>query len=333
MDCGRFLRADNYTAAKDRLDYARVLIATTAMAVIKKVENLMVDGSLVVVQIVEEWGYELGDDACLLEDDNVSKVSPAAENAFHCDPDACNQVDMLIDQIAKAVSDETHAQDDDAQPVKISVGSQSDEVAGRPRERDLGKPTPVLEPVVSRQEVADVSRNRVAETAMPLISPGPGQLGGSGRAPASPQMMAKVGMTKAQCQRTKSCPPADRSGVSGPWSLEWLDAHKIGAAGVLFRRRDGRRMGAVLWGIRIRRRFGISRRQKRGVSFNIQSVALKGLLASLLKIAGRCCKSCRRMQGNIDPGGQPVGLVRPAPGILLKMVFRPRPLTMTGHTG
>jgi hypothetical protein len=247
MDCGRFLRADNYTAAKDRLDYARVLIATTAMVVIKKVENLMVDGSLVVVQIVEEWGYELGDDACLLEDDNVSKVSPAAENAFHCDPDACNQVDMLIDQIAKAVSDETHAQDDDAQPVKISVGSQSDEVAGRPRERDLGQPTPVLEPVVSRQEVADVSRNRVAETAMPLISPGPGQLGGAGRAPASPQMMAKVGMTKAQCQRTKSCPPADRSGVSGPWSLEWLDAHKIGAAGVLFssKRRPAHGSGVV----------------------------------------------------------------------------------------
>jgi hypothetical protein len=49
MDCGRFLHSDNYTAAKDRLDYARVLIATTAMAVIKKVEHLMVNGSLVEV--------------------------------------------------------------------------------------------------------------------------------------------------------------------------------------------------------------------------------------------------------------------------------------------
>jgi hypothetical protein len=117
MDCGRFLRSDSYTAAKDRLDYARVLIATTTMAVIKKVENLMVDGSLVVVQIVEEWGYELGDDACLLEDDTVSKASPAVEDVFHCDPEASNQVDMLIDQIAKRVSDETRAQDDDTQSV------------------------------------------------------------------------------------------------------------------------------------------------------------------------------------------------------------------------
>jgi hypothetical protein len=89
MDCGSYLRSDGYTAAKDRLDYARVLIATTAMAVIKKVENLLVDGSLVVVQIVEEWGYELGDDACLLEDDTVSNASPAAE--VRCDPEANNQ--------------------------------------------------------------------------------------------------------------------------------------------------------------------------------------------------------------------------------------------------
>jgi hypothetical protein len=59
------------------------------MAVIKKVENLLVDGSLVVVQIVEEWGYELGDDACLLEDDTVSNASPAAE--VRCDPEANNQ--------------------------------------------------------------------------------------------------------------------------------------------------------------------------------------------------------------------------------------------------
>jgi hypothetical protein len=49
MDCGRFLRPNSYTAAKDRLDFARVLIATQELAVIKKVEQLLVDGSLVEV--------------------------------------------------------------------------------------------------------------------------------------------------------------------------------------------------------------------------------------------------------------------------------------------
>jgi hypothetical protein len=54
MDCGRFLRSDNYTAEKERLDFARVLIATSAMAVIKKEEHLLVDGCLVDIQIIEE---------------------------------------------------------------------------------------------------------------------------------------------------------------------------------------------------------------------------------------------------------------------------------------
>jgi hypothetical protein len=93
MDCGRFLCADRYTVAKDRLDYARVLIATTSLAVIKKVENVLVDGSLEVVQIIEEWGYELGDDACLLEDDSVSKASLDAADDYRFDPEASNQVD------------------------------------------------------------------------------------------------------------------------------------------------------------------------------------------------------------------------------------------------
>jgi hypothetical protein len=86
MDCGRFLRADSYTDAKERLDFARVLIATSARAVVKQVEHLLVDGSLVEVQIIEEWGYELGDDACLLEDDTVSKESLAGDEVYRCDP-------------------------------------------------------------------------------------------------------------------------------------------------------------------------------------------------------------------------------------------------------
>jgi hypothetical protein len=105
MDCGRFLRPDSYTVARDRLDYARVLISTTALAVVKKVEQILVDGSLVEVQIIEEWGFDLGDDACLLEDDVASKVSINADDESRGDPEASNQVDMLVDQFAKEVAD------------------------------------------------------------------------------------------------------------------------------------------------------------------------------------------------------------------------------------
>jgi hypothetical protein len=54
MVCGRFLRSDSYIVARERLDYARVLISTTSLAVVKKVEQLLVDGSLVEIQIIEE---------------------------------------------------------------------------------------------------------------------------------------------------------------------------------------------------------------------------------------------------------------------------------------
>jgi hypothetical protein len=77
FDCGRFLRADNYTKEKDRLDFARVLIATTSLEVIKRVERLLVDDTVVEVQVVEEWGYDVGDDACILLDDEAYRhLSP-----------------------------------------------------------------------------------------------------------------------------------------------------------------------------------------------------------------------------------------------------------------
>jgi hypothetical protein len=69
------------------------------------VEQILVDGSLVEVQIIEEWGFDLGDDACLLEDDATSKVSIDANDESRGDPEASNQVDMLVDQFAKEVAD------------------------------------------------------------------------------------------------------------------------------------------------------------------------------------------------------------------------------------
>jgi hypothetical protein len=54
LDCGIFLRADSYTVEKDRFDFARVLIATSSLDVVKYVERLLVDDSVVDVQVIEE---------------------------------------------------------------------------------------------------------------------------------------------------------------------------------------------------------------------------------------------------------------------------------------
>ncbi|MCI44970.1 sulfate transporter, partial [Trifolium medium] len=70
----RYLRAVSCTVEKDRLDYARILIATPALEIIQSVEKLLVDGELIEVKIVEEWGLSLGEDACLFDDDPESDM-------------------------------------------------------------------------------------------------------------------------------------------------------------------------------------------------------------------------------------------------------------------
>ncbi|MCH84604.1 sulfate transporter, partial [Trifolium medium] len=64
--------ADSCTAEKDRLDFARVLIATSDLEIVNRVETVLVDGTMVEVKIMEEWGYALGEDTCLFEDDRDS---------------------------------------------------------------------------------------------------------------------------------------------------------------------------------------------------------------------------------------------------------------------
>ncbi|MCI62557.1 sulfate transporter, partial [Trifolium medium] len=43
FDRGRFLRADSCSADRDKLDFARVLIATTDLDIIKRVKTVLVD--------------------------------------------------------------------------------------------------------------------------------------------------------------------------------------------------------------------------------------------------------------------------------------------------
>jgi hypothetical protein len=219
MDCGRFLRPDSYTVARDRLDYARVLISTSALAVVKKEEKLLVDGSLVEIQIIEEWGFDLGDDACLMEDDVESKVSLDADNESRGDPEASNQVDMLVDQIAKEVEDvnciASQQQEDAMQPVRTSGTPQ----VARAGCRDQGSINTVLEPTVIGSASSGGGVDCVAETMMTT---------------QKPDKPVEVHVTSNQRKRTVSCPPASRPALSGPWSLEWLRDHNLGDAGVIF---------------------------------------------------------------------------------------------------
>jgi hypothetical protein len=249
MDCGRFLRSDNYTVARDRLDYARVLISTTALAVVKKVEQLLVDGTLVEIQIIEEWGFDLGNDACLLEDDAASKVSLDADDASRGDPEASYQVDMLVDHIAQEVADANCTVSQQQGNAMQSVNTHRAPHVKRAGSQDQGICNPVIEPVVVRSISSGGSVECGAETVMTTQKQNVPVFHNTSKileVPGSsliPSTAPKSGQCSEQRKRTLSCPPASRSRLSGPWSLEWLRDHNLGGAGIIFSARKRPKQG------------------------------------------------------------------------------------------
>ncbi|MCI36497.1 DUF4283 domain protein, partial [Trifolium medium] len=90
-------------------DFARVLIATSSLEVLNVTEKLLVDDVLVEVKLVEEWGFNIGEDACLFEEEHVTHVSESEHLDEHMDPAQCNNVNELVDKI---VHDLEHEEDE-----------------------------------------------------------------------------------------------------------------------------------------------------------------------------------------------------------------------------
>ncbi|GAU10105.1 hypothetical protein TSUD_422320 [Trifolium subterraneum] len=75
-------------------------LLNTFRHIIKRVERVRVDGALVEIKIVEEWGYAMGEDTCLFEEEIASEASQSDCEEGHVDPNVRRNVDMLIDNIA-----------------------------------------------------------------------------------------------------------------------------------------------------------------------------------------------------------------------------------------
>ncbi|MCI22325.1 sulfate transporter, partial [Trifolium medium] len=75
LDCGRYLCTDTSTLEKESLDSTRVLVATPSLEVLNVVANLLIDGVMVEVKLIEEWGYNIGEDVCLLEEDVTPRTN------------------------------------------------------------------------------------------------------------------------------------------------------------------------------------------------------------------------------------------------------------------
>ncbi|GAU38420.1 hypothetical protein TSUD_52450 [Trifolium subterraneum] len=102
----RFLPADSCSTDRDKLDFARVLLATPDLEILNRVEKVLVDGTLTEIKIVEEWGYALGEDTCLFEEENGSEASQNDNEAEHNDPDNRRHVDILVEKLVDGLEEE-----------------------------------------------------------------------------------------------------------------------------------------------------------------------------------------------------------------------------------
>jgi len=100
MDCGTYLRTDETSLERGRFDFARVLISTPSLDFVTRVDQLLIDEHMVEIKIVEEWGFNIGEDACLFEDDEDQK-SQSNSDEVHGDSESYKNVDTIVDKIVK----------------------------------------------------------------------------------------------------------------------------------------------------------------------------------------------------------------------------------------
>ena len=79
LDCGRYLRTDECSVEKERFNYARVLVATTSYEILNCSEEVLIDGEVVTVKIIEEWGFNIGEDACLFEEEDEARETQSLQ--------------------------------------------------------------------------------------------------------------------------------------------------------------------------------------------------------------------------------------------------------------
>jgi hypothetical protein len=78
---GRFLYVDECTMDKGRLDFARILIVTPELEIVNRLSDFVIDGRQYSIKIVEEWGYNIGEDAFMSKGEVDS--TPEEGNQIH----------------------------------------------------------------------------------------------------------------------------------------------------------------------------------------------------------------------------------------------------------
>ena len=219
MDCGHLLKIDDITLERDRFDYARILLSITSLEVINTEAQIMVDGVLFDLRVIEEWGYSLGEDACLLdEEQDLDEVSIEMPEVLGEDIGG-DDVDVFVNHLSEKLKEDAV-----------------------PKQRQYPSPV-VLKPIATvRVNSSPSVASKLQGIEPSLLSPIFASKNASmeaqsqeGSHPPNQDVSAEVGtkvsnlftVNRRVVKRTSSCPPTRaRPQASCPWSLEWANRHK-----------------------------------------------------------------------------------------------------------
>ena len=201
-DCGRLLKIDDITLDREHFGYARVLVATSSLEIIKSEANILVDGVLFEFKIIEEWGFAVGEDACLF-DEEESQVDDRSALPDDLDNDiGGGEVDRLLNSLA-----EDWKKEDDVRHFTPSTVSATVKVTTASPIHATS--APAEDP--SSASAIKSKTEQVLESACKIDC----------------QYRHCLTDNKKVVRRASSCPPGkDSATPSGPWSLEWAKTHK-----------------------------------------------------------------------------------------------------------
>jgi len=226
-DIGRLMRIDEFTLDKERLDYARVLVAMSSLDVLNVIAKFVVDGVLVNFKVVEEWGFSLGEDDCLGIEEDVSEEDRSdmldshdklsdnwqeerREGFVPCSNGTCYVTQMVASCELEPHKIEHGQQDNLDINSTLNINSTPNNIILTPLGGGTANVNSFIPEVVETNVTLKGAASNNGTTQSPLLADGE-------RSSRLDQLLKGPRVLK----RTTSCPPGrGRSTTTGPWSLE-----------------------------------------------------------------------------------------------------------------
>ncbi|MCH88915.1 DUF4283 domain protein, partial [Trifolium medium] len=203
------------------------------LEVVNTVESVMVDGNVLEIKIVEEWGYALGENTCLFEDESDSEASQSDHEEGHGDQEVRRNVETLVENFVEDMEedDDCGSQDNFQLSNKRVVDEDrkgEEEVVVHTQDGDATVPVLVSDqPAGNEDRISGVGDSHAMSGA--TGSPSLCSMDTDLRPPVGSGGKKGSSRSSGRRKRTKSCPPgAKRSMISEPWSLDCKRSRKEG---------------------------------------------------------------------------------------------------------